>query len=71
MSENNAIYMVAADVTAGIPDRELPNGNDHFPLDNAYLCEDCDHVGNNSKSCPSCASGSLMPLAPYLNKSEF
>jgi hypothetical protein len=35
----------------------------HFPLSAAYLCEDCRHVGNSSRVCPSCASTALSSLA--------
>lgn len=42
----------------------------HMPLERAYLCEDCHHVGNCSESCPSCASGALLNLAGILNREE-
>jgi hypothetical protein len=35
----------------------------YMPLDSAYLCQDCDSVGNSSMQCPACASQSLMGLA--------
>lgn len=43
----------------------------HFiPLARAYLCQDCDSVGSNAMSCPSCASRSLMGLANVLDRKE-
>ncbi len=39
----------------------------HIPLNSAYLCQDCDSVGNNAMHCPACASGVLMGLARVLN----
>jgi hypothetical protein len=41
-----------------------------FPLDKAYLCQDCDCVGNNSMRCPACASEVLMGLAGVLDRKE-
>jgi len=35
----------------------------HIPLNSAYLCQDCDAVGNSSMRCPACASEALMALA--------
>ena len=40
----------------------------HIPLANAYLCQDCSSVGNNSMHCPACASEALMGLAGVLNR---
>jgi len=40
----------------------------HFPLDSAYLCQDCNSVGNNSRTCPACASAVLMSLATVLDR---
>ena len=40
----------------------------HFPLEAAYLCQDCNSVGNNSRNCPACASGVLMSLAGVLDR---
>jgi hypothetical protein len=42
----------------------------HFPLSNAYLCQDCNSIGNNANQCPACASEVLMSLAAVLNRSE-
>jgi len=40
----------------------------HIPLSSAYLCQDCDCVGNCSMQCPACASGVLMGLAGVLER---
>jgi hypothetical protein len=40
----------------------------HIPLTSAYLCQDCNSVGNSSMQCPACASASLMGLAGVLNR---
>jgi hypothetical protein len=40
----------------------------HIPLANAYLCQDCNCVGNCSVQCPACASEALMGLAGVLNR---
>jgi len=42
----------------------------HIPLSSAYLCQDCDCVGNCSMQCPACASGVLMGLAGVLERKE-
>jgi len=42
----------------------------YFPLANAYLCQDCDSVGNNSMHCPACGSGVLMVLASIFGRTE-
>jgi len=42
----------------------------HFPLSSAYLCQDCNSIGNNANQCPACASEVLMSLAAVLNRSE-
>lgn len=44
---------------------------DHFPLSAAFLCSDCHELGNNSRQCPACASGSIMSLANILNRETF
>jgi hypothetical protein len=33
-----------------------------FPLSEAFLCSDCNFVGNCSTQCPACASSVLMSL---------
>jgi hypothetical protein len=43
------------------------NVQQHFPLTSAYLCQDCDTIGNNSMHCPACASDVLMSLEGVLN----
>jgi hypothetical protein len=40
----------------------------HFPLGYAYLCQDCNAVGNCAAKCPACASEVLMCLAGVLNR---
>ncbi|MGA3011344.1 MAG: hypothetical protein ABSD72_13890 [Terracidiphilus sp.] len=42
----------------------------HIPLTSAYLCQDCNSVGNSSKQCPACASSVLMGLATVLDREE-
>ena len=46
-------------------------GSTHIPLNKAYLCENCDEIGDNSETCPGCGSStSLMCLATVLNRNE-
>jgi hypothetical protein len=40
----------------------------HMPLTRAYLCEDCNCVGNCAEQCPACASRALIGLAGVLNR---
>jgi hypothetical protein len=40
----------------------------HIPLVSAYLCQDCDSIGNNSGVCPACASSALLSLAAVLDR---
>jgi hypothetical protein len=40
----------------------------HFPLKSAYLCQDCNSIGNNSRACPACASTVLMSIAGVLDR---
>ena len=40
----------------------------HIPLASAYLCQDCNSVGNSAMQCPACASEALMGLAGVLNR---
>jgi hypothetical protein len=42
----------------------------HMPLSSAYLCQDCDCIGNNAKQCPACASAVLMGLASVLDREQ-
>jgi hypothetical protein len=39
-----------------------------MPLANAYLCQDCNSVGNCPAQCPACASRALMGLAIVLDR---
>jgi hypothetical protein len=40
----------------------------HIPLACAYLCQDCNCIGNCAKQCPACASEVLMNLAGVLDR---
>ena len=40
----------------------------HIPLASAYLCQDCNCVGNCPNRCPACASVVLMNLSGVLNR---
>lgn len=40
----------------------------HIPLTHAYLCQDCNSIGNCAQHCPACASEALMGLAGVLNR---
>ena len=42
----------------------------HIPLSTAYLCQDCNCVGNCSEQCPACASTALLCLAGVLNRGQ-
>ncbi len=42
----------------------------HIPLSSAYLCQDCDAVGNNAMQCPACASEVLMALSCIFGRKE-
>lgn len=42
----------------------------HIPLTRAYLCQDCDSIGNCATQCPACASTVLLGLACVLNREE-
>ena len=42
----------------------------HFPLTSAYLCQDCNAIGNNANQCPACASEVLMSLSVVLNRAH-
>lgn len=42
----------------------------HIPLGSAYLCLDCNAVGNQSRSCPACASEALISIAAVLEREE-
>jgi hypothetical protein len=40
----------------------------HIPLSSAYLCQDCNSIGNCARQCPACASEVLMSLSGVLNR---
>jgi len=40
----------------------------HMPLTRAYLCQDCNCIGNCAEQCPACASEALIGLAGVLNR---
>lgn len=40
----------------------------HIPLASAYLCQDCQEIGNDVLVCPACASTVLLPLAGVLDR---
>jgi hypothetical protein len=40
----------------------------HMPLMGAYLCQDCNCIGNCAEQCPACASEALIGLASVLNR---
>jgi ferredoxin len=42
----------------------------HLPLSYAYLCQDCNSIGNCAEQCPACASHALMGLSTVLNRKE-
>jgi hypothetical protein len=42
----------------------------HIPLAKAYLCQDCDSIGNSAMRCPACASEVLMGLASVFDRKE-
>lgn len=45
-----------------------PMKSEWFPLNTAYLCGNCDAVGNNSRTCPGCAGTSLISLSAIVNR---
>jgi len=42
----------------------------HVPLKSAYLCQDCNAIGNSSRQCPACASEVLLNLSLILDREE-
>jgi hypothetical protein len=42
----------------------------HMPLMSAYLCPDCNCVGNSASHCPACNSAVLLSLSVVLNREE-
>ena len=49
-------------------DQPKTSESQHMPLEFAYLCPDCESVGNNARKCPACASTVLMCLSTVLNR---
>jgi len=43
----------------------------HIPLNSAYLCQDCDAIGNCAMRCPACASKALLGLAGVFDREEW
>lgn len=41
---------------------------DYIPLKYAYLCPDCNAIGNCSTQCPACASRVVMGLSAILDR---
>ena len=39
-----------------------------IPLASAYLCCDCEHIGDCPTQCPACASTALLSLKQVLNR---
>jgi hypothetical protein len=39
-----------------------------MPLTSAYLCQDCNCIGNCAVQCPACASEALIGLSGVLNR---
>jgi len=43
----------------------------HVNLRNAYLCADCDAIGDSPEQCPACASRlGILPLITVLNRTQ-
>jgi hypothetical protein len=43
----------------------------HVNLRNAYLCADCDTIGDSPEQCPACASRlGILPLITVLNRTQ-
>lgn len=38
-----------------------------FPLEHAYLCVNCENLGNVARTCPVCQSEQLINVAKILN----
>lgn len=39
-----------------------------IPLASAFLCMDCDVIGNDGKFCTFCLSIALHPISSFLNR---
>jgi hypothetical protein len=37
-----------------------------IPLTSAYLCQNCDHVGEKSTQCERCKSRAVFPLSVWV-----
>ena len=48
----------------------ISDARQYIPLSGAYLCQNCDSIGNNSMRCPACASEVLMGLAGVLDRND-
>ena len=46
------------------------NAMQHIPLAEAYLCADCNSIGNDSTRCPACSNAHVLSLAAVLNREE-
>jgi hypothetical protein len=42
----------------------------HIPLSSAYLCANCNCIGNCPEQCPACASRNLLGLASVLDRAD-
>ena len=42
-----------------------------IPLERAYLCVNCNHIGANGRQCPNCAGRSLLMLQRILDRKPF
>ena len=40
----------------------------HIQISSAYICCDCEAVGNCATQCPACASEALLCLGAVLNR---
>ena len=40
----------------------------HIPLSEAFLCLDCDAVGNCGSSCAKCGSVQVFPVQRWLDR---
>jgi hypothetical protein len=40
----------------------------HIPLASAFLCQDCQEIGNDPLVCPACASSAVRSLAQIMDR---
>ena len=40
----------------------------HMPLASAFLCQDCQEIGNDPLTCPACAPKAVQSLAHILDR---